>query len=211
VLLLLLLPLHHHRLPTTAPGLGPGLGLHLCVPIVHRVSCIVYRVSHLDPRCTCCAPCPPGVSQRPYTDLPLQFQPQPRAPAVSSSRPSPRLPAAIGIVSAPVAVQCTQSSWRPCAHHQCVPVRWSQLQCCKLPVCPRAQPAQLSPARLSCLLGGKRAQTRQTTFPAERRESMPRIWPEPARSGSAAAVQRQCSDSDSDVNSSSGRCCVSCP
>jgi hypothetical protein len=106
------------------------------------LSCTAYRVSCIAsrPALHVLRALSPGrltTALTAYTDLPLpkcthpptsplclwQFQPQPRAPAVSSSRPSPRLPAAIGIVSAPVAVQCTQSWWRRCAHHQHVPVR----------------------------------------------------------------------------------------
>jgi hypothetical protein len=108
---------------------------------VYRVSCIVCRISTRAARAARPVPrashngadgptrtcrCPSATHPRTQSALPVwQFQPQPRAPAVSSSQPSPRPPAAIGIVSGPVAVQCTQSWWRWCAHHQYnyVPVR----------------------------------------------------------------------------------------
>jgi hypothetical protein len=176
-LLVLMLPLlyhHHRRLPTTAPGLGLATGV-VCV----YISCIVYRVSHLhvlralspERLTTALTGLHGPAAAQVQSALPVwQFQPQPRAPAVSS--PGPRLasprsshwhrlcPCGRAMHAVLVALGCPS----PAPTSQCADPNCNAASCLPVPEPNPARlnpaqlsPAQLSPARLSCVHGGKRA------------------------------------------------------
>jgi hypothetical protein len=134
--------------------------------MVYRISTRAARAARPVPRAshngadgpTRTCRCPSATHPRTQSALPVwQFQPQPRAPAVSSSQPSPRPPAAIGIVSGPVAVQCTVLVALVCPSpvqlcpSALIPTAMLQVACLsQSPTQPSSvSPAQPGPAELS--------------------------------------------------------------